>query len=165
MAYGIARGHTFVKRKGAPSPRARQRLAEAIRASVPVSATVIVPAGWDSFRVTALRSSFVTLEDMIPAEFSRDFAMEWRSRMEALYGEDFFSGVETLVGSAPLEPEEVTEVAGRYPAMELDYIVTTERYPFAEIAEAGGWRLYRIGPGSRGEPPSEGERGVVERKP
>ncbi len=146
-----------MKRRGAPGPRARQQLAEAIRATVPLSATVIVPAGWDSFRVTTLRSSFVTLEDMIPAEFSRGFAMEWRSRMAALYGEDFFPAVETLVGAAPVGKEAVLQTAARWQELNIGYIVTTDRYPFAEIAEAGGWRLYRIAPEGGGKPLPEGE--------
>jgi hypothetical protein len=145
--------HTFAKRMGAPAPHVREGLARAVRALVPEGSSVIVPAGWDSFRVTALRSSFVTLEDMIPAEFSRTFAMEWRRRMESLYGPDFFPQVETLVGAPPLEPEAVLALAERFPALRLGYIVSTRSYPFPALAQEGGWVLYRI-PESLGSAPS-----------
>jgi hypothetical protein len=147
--YRMSAAHTFSRRMGAPGPRVREQLAEAIRATVPIGATVIVPAGWDSFRVATLRSSFVTLEDMIPGEFSRSFAMEWRARMRALYGPDFFTEVDSLVGAAPLEPDAVMALAGRYPELDLEYIVSTRRYPFPKLAESGGWTLYRIARGTK----------------
>jgi hypothetical protein len=150
LLYRLGAAHTFPKRMGAPGPRVREHLAEAIRANVPIGATVIVPAGWDSFRVTTLRSCFVTLEDMIPSEFSRSFAMEWRSRMGALYGPDFFTNVESLVGAAPLGPDGVIALVGRYPQIHIGYIVSTQRYPFPKVAESGGWTLYRIAQGTKG---------------
>lgn len=136
--------HTFARRMGAPAPRVRERLGRAVRELVPEGATVIVPAGWDSFRVATGRSSFVTLEDMIPAEFSRAFAAEWQSRMEAFYGRDFLAQVETLVGSPPLDEEAVAGLARRMPSLRIGYIVSTARYSFPALVQEGGWTLYRI---------------------
>jgi hypothetical protein len=144
--YGLSRGHAFPKRARAPIAPARERLADVIRTSVPLGATVIVPVGWENFRVMARRSSFVTKEDRIPSEFSRSFAMEWRSRMVALYGQDACSREGNTEGAPPLGEDDLVALTKRYARINLGYLVTTRRYTFPEVATVGAWAVYHIEP-------------------
>jgi hypothetical protein len=147
LLYRLSRSRAFATRTD-PNLRVRERLAHSIRNSVPLGATVIAPVWWDSFRVMTRRSSFVTREDMIPAEFSRSFAMEWRSRMEALYGPDFLADADSLASAAPLDEGAVLAVAKEYAHLNIRYIVSNRHYGFSKVAESGGWTLYRIGQSS-----------------
>jgi hypothetical protein len=147
LLYRLPRSRAFATRTD-PNLRVREYLAASIRSSVPLGATVIAPVWWDSFRVMTQRSSFVTREDMIPSEFSRSFAMEWRSRMEVLYGPDFLADADNLASAAPLDEGAVLAVAKEYAHLDIRYIVSNRRYSFSKVAETGGWILYRIGQGS-----------------
>lgn len=142
--YKYSRSKAMLWYRYTPLPPARALMARAVQAHVPRDATVIVPAGWDSFRLMTHRSSFVTLEDMIPAEFNRAYAMEWRARFDALYGPEAYLGHEAFTGEPNMDERALLELRRRYRDLHLNYIVTTRTYDFPEIARAGGWLLYEL---------------------
>lgn len=142
--YRYSRSKAMLVYRYTPLPPARALMARAVSAHVPRDATVIVPAGWDSFRLMTHRSSFVTLEDMIPAEFNRAYAMEWRARFDALYGPEAYLGHEAFTGEPSMDERALLEVSRRYSSLHLNYIVTTRTYSFPVVARAGGWLLYEL---------------------
>jgi len=143
--YRYSRSKAMLWYRYTPLPPVRDLMAKAVSAHVPRDATVIVPAGWDSFRLMTHRSSFVTLEDMIPAEFNRAYAMEWRSRFNALYGPQAYLSYDSLMGASDMGEAALLDLRGRYRDLHLDYIVTTKQYDFPLIAREGGWSLYEMG--------------------
>ncbi len=142
--YKYSRSKAMLWYRYTPLPPARALMARAVEARVPRDATVIVPAGWDSFRLMTHRSSFVTLEDMIPAEFNRTYAMEWRSRFDALYGPGAYLRHEAFTGEPSVDERALLDLRRRYRDLHLNYIVTTRTYDFPAIARAGGWLLYEL---------------------
>jgi len=142
--YQYSRSKALLWYRYTPLPPARKLLATAVSAHVPRDATVIVPAGWDSFRLMTHRSSFVTMEDMIPAEFNRAYAMEWRSRFGSLYGPEAYLNHDALMGEPSLGETALLQLREQYRDIHLDYIVTRRNYDFVLIAQAGGWSLYEL---------------------
>jgi hypothetical protein len=119
-------------------------MAETVTQCVPTDATVIVPPDFGDFRLRTLRSSFVTVEDMVPTEFSRRFAAEWASRarsVKAIKSQDYWV-VDDV--SLPLTEGEVISLAKKYEDINLEYIVTARRYNFPLMGGDGIYVLYKI---------------------
>lgn len=144
VAYAFSGRFTVFAQGGLKGAGQFPRIREAVRAHVPLDATVIVPGHWDDFRVIARRSSFVTTRDFIPAEFSRDFALEWSERWRALYGEDGIRRPWYYKRAANLGEEELLALSGRYAPIHLNYAITNRRLAFPLLAEEGPWKLYEI---------------------
>ncbi len=144
--YAYSRPHRFLWYRYTPLLQARTGLAALVEAHVPTQATVIVPAGWDSFRLMTRRSSFVTLEDMVPAEFNRRYALEWYARFTALYGEAALEDYSSHTGAPDIPVATLLNLAERYRSIHLTYVITDRSYPLVEIGRFGGWTLYRLEP-------------------
>jgi hypothetical protein len=140
--YAYSRSQSFLRYRYTPLPKARIKLAALVTKEVPPDATVIVPLGWENFRLMTGRSSFVTQEDMVPAEFQREYAMEWRKRYTALYGANAMWELHT--GSPALGSEALLALAELYRPIRLEYLICDRIHPLPVVGQVGAWRLYRM---------------------
>jgi hypothetical protein len=156
--YGSRIGLGLVKRAArVRESTQRAAMADLVRESVPEDSTVLVPPDWQAFRVTALRSPYVTFKDGALSEFDRAYAQEWSRRLLAVRGANRTQGRLVLDPAAELTDAEMLALGRREVGLHLDYAVTARECALPLVGSAGGLWLYRLptgaGPaGPTGEP-------------
>jgi hypothetical protein len=143
--YGSRIGLGLVKRAARVRENThRAAMAALVRESVPEDSTVFVPPDWQAFRVTALRSPYVTFKDGALSEFDRAYAEEWSRRLLAVRGARRTQGRLVLAPTAELTDAEMLALGRREVGLHLDYAVTARECDLPLVGRAGGLWLYRL---------------------
>jgi hypothetical protein len=143
--YGSRIGLGLVKRAARVRESThRAAMAALVRESVPKDSTVLVPPDWQAFRVTALRSPYVTLKDGALSEFDRAYAEEWSRRLLAVRGARRKQDRLVLDPAAELTDAEMLALGRQEVGLHLDYAVTARECALPLVGSAGGLWLYRL---------------------